>query len=40
MVNVDVNGEQKEGEIISFNPQDGFAIVKLDQIEEVLGLKR
>ena len=28
-VTVDVEGEQKEGEIISFNPQDGFAIVKL-----------
>ena len=35
MVTVDVNGEQKEGEIISFNPQDGFAIVKLAEPVQV-----
>jgi hypothetical protein len=34
-VTVDVNGEQKEGEIISFNPQDGFAIVKLAEPVQV-----
>jgi len=32
---VDVDGEEKPGTILSFNPQDGFAIVKLDQLEEV-----
>jgi len=32
---VDVDGEEKPGTILSFNPQDGFAIVKLDQTEEV-----
>ena len=35
MVQVEVNGEQKEGEIISFNPQDGFAIVKLAEPVQV-----
>ena len=35
MVQVEVNGEQKEGEIISFNPQDGFAIVKLSEPVQV-----
>ena len=35
MVNVEVEGEQKEGEIISFNPQDGFAIVKLSEPVQV-----
>jgi len=34
-VTVDVDGEEKTGTILSFNPQDGFAVVKLDQIEEV-----
>jgi hypothetical protein len=35
MVTVDVDGDQKEGEIISFNPQDGFAIVKLAEPVQV-----
>jgi len=35
MVQIDVNGEQKDGEIISFNPQDGFAIVKLAEPVQV-----
>jgi len=34
-VMVDIDGEEKAGTILSFNPQDGFAVVKLDQIEEV-----
>ena len=34
-VTVDVDGEEKSGTVLSFNPQDGFAVVKLDQIEEV-----
>jgi len=34
-VTVDVDGEEKTGTILSFNPQDGFAVVKLDQVEEV-----
>lgn len=32
---VDVDGEEKTGTILSFNPQDGFAVVKLDQVEEI-----
>ena len=35
IVSVEVNGEQKEGEVISFNPQDGFAIVKLAEPVQV-----
>jgi len=35
MVQIDVNGEQQDGEIISFNPQDGFAIVKLAEPVQV-----
>ena len=35
MVSVDVDGQEKEGEIISFNPQDGFAIVKLSEPVQV-----
>ena len=34
-VMVDIDGEEKSGTILSFNPQDGFAVVKLDQIEEI-----
>ncbi len=35
MVEVEVNGEEKQGEVISFNPQDGFAIVKLSEPVQV-----
>ena len=35
MVSVDVEGQEKEGEIISYNPQDGFAIVKLSEPVQV-----
>ena len=32
---VDVDGEEKPGTVVSFNSEDGFAIVKLDQVEEI-----